>query len=359
MRRNLKINDQDYTIERVPLNNNCYEQVIVNRPLTFKEKLNNFKIFLWNSQKKEFCGRNGKSWAKISLFYFCFYIGLASFFAAFVAVFMAIIDKRTPTYTGLSNVMSRQAINGKIIGVNPGLGFRPQPDSQKTLIRIKSSSKLRENQYNYQEYVDLLESFLSFYTTKDKIGDQVIDCNENSNLKNLETQFEANKVCRFEFVEMFGPNNMCTKERNFEFDKAKPCIVLKMNKIYDWKPEAYLPTDILPDELKPYEDIVRLYPKNVFVLCEGEFPVDKDFIGSIRYFSRTPDGSGESKIGLLPFFYFPYKNQDGYRSPLIFAYFHTITTNVLVNVVCRAYARNIYINDLYRMGTVHFEIMIE
>lgn len=348
----MRINNDEYTIERVSLTNHNNEQFIIKPRLTFKDKLNNFKNFAWNSHKKEFFGRNGKSWAKISLFYFCFYASLASIFAAFLAIFMAIIDKRIPTYTIHSNAMSRQAIDGKVIGVSPGLGYRPQSDSQNTLVRVKSRG-------GYKIYVDLLESFLSQYTTQDKIGEQIIECNENSNLKKLEEQFALNKMCRFEIVEMFGPNNMCTRERNFEFDKAKPCILLKLNKIYDWKPEAYLPADTLPDQLKPYENIVRRYPNNVFVLCEGEFPVDKDLIGSIRYYSRTPDGSGESNIGFLPFYYFPFKNQDGYRSPLIFAYFQSITTNVLVNVVCRAYARNIYINDLYRMGTVHFEIMIE
>ena len=356
MSRNIKINDEDYIVEQT---NNKRNHFVIKRHLTYKDHFNNFKNFVWNPQTKEFCGRDGESWAKMSLFYFCFYIGIATFFASFLAVFMAIIDKRIPTYSSYSNVMSRQAIDGKIIGVSPGLAFRPQYDSQKTLIRVKSSLKSRESQYNYQSYVDLLDNFLSYYTTQDKKGEQIIDCDDRSDLVNLEKQFAANKMCRFEIVEMFGRNNMCTKERNYEFDKSKPCILLKLNKIYGWKPEAYLPSDPLPDKLKPYENIVRAYPKNVFILCEGEFEVDKDFIGSIRYFSRTPDGSGESKLGLLPFYYFPYMNQDGYRQPLVFAYFQTITTNVLVNVVCKAYAKNIYNNILYRMGSVHFEIMID
>ena len=85
----------------------------------------------------------------------------------------------------------------------------------------------------------------------------------------------------------------------------------------NWKPEPYLPLDPLPDKLKSYESLVRDYPLKVFVLCDGEFLVDKDFIGSIKYFSRTPDGSGESNIGFIPFYYLPYRNQDGYRSPVV------------------------------------------
>ena len=29
----------------------------------------------------------------------------------------------------------------------------------------------------------------------------------------------------------------CTKEKNYGFDVGKPCILIKLNKIYGWKPE--------------------------------------------------------------------------------------------------------------------------
>lgn len=332
---------------------------IIKDRLTFKDKLNNLFLFIWNSERKELFGRDAESWARISLFYCCFYMALAGLFACMVAVFMAIIDKRMPTYHSQYGVMGRQAIDGRIVGVSPGLGFRPMRDVDSTLVRVKSSEKNVDHPYNYQQYVDYLNDFLKFYVVSDKRGEQFINCDHNSDPVELEKQFELNKVCRFEIVEMFGPNNMCSKERNFEFDKAKPCMLIKLNKIYGWMPEAYGPDDALPRELQPYEAIVRKYPRNVFVLCEGEFQVDLDFIGHIRYFSRTQDGSGESQLGFIPFYYFPFRNQDGYRSPLVFAYFHNITTNVLINVVCKAYAKNIYRNNVYRMGSVHFEIVIE
>jgi hypothetical protein len=40
-------------------------------------------------------------------------------------------------------------------------------------------------------------------------------------------------------------------------------------------------------------------------------------------------------------------------------YFPEITTNVLVNVMCKAFAKNIHVNTLYRAGSVHFEIIVE
>jgi sodium/potassium-transporting ATPase subunit beta len=244
-------------------------------------------------------------------------------------------------------------------GINPGLGFRPQKDPITTLIHVKSSEKDISHPRSYMHYVELLKSFLHTYLISDSRGEQYINCDFSKSEEELERQFEANKVCRFEIVEMFGPNNMCIETRNFEYDKSKPCVLLKLNKIYNWRPEAYGPEDELPLELQPHEHLVRANPRNVFILCRGEFQVDLDFTGNIVYYSLTPDGQGESSIGFIPFYYFPYKNQDGYRSPLVFAYFKNITTNVLVNVMCRAYAKNIKRNDLYRIGTVHFEMIIE
>ena len=335
------------------------EDLLVKDRLTFTDKVNNFLLFVYNPEKKEVFGRDGLSWARLGLYYACFYMTLAGVFAVMVAVFMAIIDKRMPTYHNEFSVMWQQKVDATPVGVNPGLGFRPQMDPVTTLIRVKSSEKNPMHPYSYVHYVRLIDEFLSTYLIVDKRGEQIINCDFNSDPAYLDYQFSMNKVCRFEIVEMFGPSNMCIQTRNYEYDKSKPCVVLKLNKIYGWRPEPYGPHDPLPDELMPYEYIVRSNPRNVFILCQGEFQVDLDFTGPITYFSLTPDGQGKAPIGFIPFYYFPYKNQDGYRAPLVFAYFSNITTNVLVNVICRAYAKNIYRNNLHRIGSVHFEIMID
>lgn len=335
------------------------EELIVKDRLSYKDKLNNILLFVWHPEKKEIFGRDGLSWAKLGLFYACFYMAIAGVFCTMVAIFMAIIDKREPTYYNEFSVMSAQKVDLTYVGVNPGLGFRPQKDALTTLIRVKSSEKNELHPNSYIHYVRLLDDFLSNYLITDKRGEQIINCDANSDPVYLEQQFHLNKVCRFEIVEMFGPENMCLQTRNYEYDKSKPCVLLKLNRIYGWKPEAYGPSDPLPNELLPYERFVRANPRNVFILCAGENQVDLDFTGEIVYFSLTPDGKGKAPIGYIPFFYFPYRNQDGYRSPLVFAYFRNITTNVLVNVMCKAYAKNIYRNNLYRIGAVHLEIIID
>ena len=314
------------------------EIFIIKNHLNYKEKFNNFKLFIWQPERREFLGRTKKSWCKICIFYLCFYFCLSAFFIACVIIHLATVNWNKPEYEYTSNVMNQQYIDGKHIGVSPGLGFRPQINPQTSLIRVRSSASSYSHPYNYRQYVDQLDEFL----------------------KNYDLQSG-------ELVHTFGAHNPCLDSRNYEYDKAKPCVVVKLNKLYGWVPEAYEPTDPLPIELKQFEDIVRRYPNNIFVLCEGENPVDKDLVGKIKYFSKTPnDGPGESSLGFLPFTHYPYKliyGDDGdltnYYQPLVFIHFPEITTYVLVNVMCKAFAKNIHVNTLYRAGSVHFELFIE
>ena len=48
----------------------------------------------------------------------------------------------------------------------------------------------------------------------------------------------------------------------------------------------------------------------VWMSCEGENPADVENIGKINYYPRMG----------IPTYYFPYKNQKGYKSPIMFAH---------------------------------------
>lgn len=61
------------------------------------------------------------------------------------------------------------------------------------------------------------------------------------------------KVCNFD-IKLLG--TQCTKEENFGYERGRPCIVLKLNRIFGWIPEPYddlndLPAN-MPTELKEY-----------------------------------------------------------------------------------------------------------
>lgn len=61
------------------------------------------------------------------------------------------------------------------------------------------------------------------------------------------------KVCSFD-IKLLG--TQCTKEENFGYERGRPCILLKLNRIFGWVPEPYddpnnLPAS-MPTELKEY-----------------------------------------------------------------------------------------------------------
>ena len=88
---------------------------------------------------------------KITVFYICFYAGLASFFLASLKIAMTIniVDDR-PKWT----------LDNSLITSNPGVGFRPTPDQDKnvesTLIWINKASEV-----NTSYWVQELETFIA------------------------------------------------------------------------------------------------------------------------------------------------------------------------------------------------------
>ena len=108
--------------------------------------------FIWNSRTKEFLGRDGASWGKVSLFYAIFYLGLGSFFIGMLAVFIQIMPKDKPTYYGESSVMNSR-------GLNPGLGFRPQIDVEDALI-LYNPQVYEDNTQGHKKFVRNLKVFL-------------------------------------------------------------------------------------------------------------------------------------------------------------------------------------------------------
>jgi sodium/potassium-transporting ATPase subunit beta len=94
----------------------------------------------------------------------------------------------------------------------------------------------------------------------------------------------------------------------------------------------------------------------VYVACSGQNDVDRDNIGEVEYYSSH----FSHQIGGINFKYFPYMNQDNYISPLVFVHFKKVSMNILINVVCKAYAGNIdNADNLNQRGMVKFNIFVD
>ncbi|GLG92271.1 Nrv2_0 protein [Gryllus bimaculatus] len=263
--------------------------------------------------------------AKILFFYLLFYAALTGYFFAMLAVFYQTIDMRVPKWQ----------LSRSLIGDNPGLGFRPMPPDENvesTLIWYHDSNE------NYKYWTEELDKFLEAYR-QPAPGEKRVPCNYT-------TGPEEGRVCDVP-IQSFGN---CSTESHYQYHRSAPCI-------FNWNPAFYNDSDPLPDNMPDdlQNHIMSLKQQNskevntVWVSCEGENPADVENIGPIQYFP----GRG------FPGYFFPFQNNKGYLSPLVAVWFEHPATGVLINIECKAWAKNIVHDRLERRGSVHFEMMID
>ncbi|XP_063244558.1 sodium/potassium-transporting ATPase subunit beta-2-like [Bacillus rossius redtenbacheri] len=291
---------------------------------------------IWNPESKQFLGRTGKSWAGILFFYVCFYSALAALFAICMQVLLLTVNDEQPRWT----------LDNSLIGTSPGLGFRPiTKDVEHGGSLIWYDGK---NESQIKIWKDRLDEFLEMYLDKNKLpgkGQNQVSCN-------FTRPPIGKQVCEVP-VNKWGE---CSSSNGYSYHKNAPCIFIKLNRIFGWVPEYYndpesLPED-MPDSLK--EAINRTDPKErnmVWVSCQGENPADRENSGTFSYHPMQG----------FPSFYYPYTFQEDYLSPLVAVRLERPALNVLINIECRAWAKNInYVrNANQREGSVHFEVMID
>jgi len=285
----------------------------------YRQTIDDFCTFLYNGETGEVCGRTGRSWALITLFYLIFYGCLSGFFIGTIAVFYTTIDDHHPKLQGTSSLLKG----------SPGLGYRPRPNYESTLIRFNKGDA------SMKSYVDNIKSFLAHYNTT-KYDNRYENCDSISGHR--ETNKE--KPCLFDPLALNAP---CLSEADYGYKNGTPCVILKLNKIYNWLPDPYS-NETVPAEAKDNWD-----PGHITVRCHGERQSDKENIGQINYYPKHG----------FPIKYFPFLNQDGYHAPIVVVQFMKPTRGFLLMVECKAYAKNIAIKKSERLGLVHFELLVD
>jgi len=318
-----------------------------------QSKWQSFKSGLWNSETGEFLGRTAASWAKITIFYLIYYCCLAAFFAAMWAIFFTTIPTDQPKQTDMDS----------LIKGNPGMGFRPMVDVEKTLIKFVSGEL-----DTYKDMLDNTKEFLFRYSTSTN-PDDVIDCSgdipeeddrvgkacavdctngvpDNIGDKPCVVDCSAgqpddigDKSCKFD-MSLLGDH--CTEANHYGFFEGEPCVILKLNKVFGWKPEPY-GNESIPEEVA---DIAT--PDSVPLTCEGENNGDIDNMGTVEFY---PPGG-------FPIKYFPFEAQKGYQTPIVMARFNNLEKGVGMQIWCKAWAANIYHHKNDKAGSVHFEMLV-
>jgi sodium/potassium-transporting ATPase subunit beta len=299
----------------------------------FSEKFDDFKKTIYNAEKGEFVGRNTRQCFLLSVFYFIFYLIMSGAFVGLLAIFSTTIDPKVPRYYDETSSMH-------LATVNPGLGFRPHYDPESSLIRLNIS----EPKVWKEEYTLTINRFLKKY---DELKD-----------KSVRISDREDRIVSFDYSKIIE-NTGCSRENDYGMAAGKPCIILKMNKIFGWRPRPLSepPTEFgvnIPESVKTGNKTNYL-DRYVYVRCQGREAFDKDNIGKIKYFSLFPN----NEIGGLPAKYYPYRNQENYLSPLIFVQFESLTKNALIGVECKAYARNIDNDDRRNQrGMARFDLFL-
>ncbi|XP_068244551.1 sodium/potassium-transporting ATPase subunit beta-like isoform X2 [Palaemon carinicauda] len=295
------------------------------------------KLF-WDGDTKELLGRTAINWCKIGVFYVIFYACLAGFFAVMLTVFYQTIDtNHMPKYT---------PGDGSSLLRNPAMGFRPLPRAENiesTLIWYKNGDN-----DDIVHWVEALNDFIKPYEGADGSlsGQHIKECRED-------VLPGDDEVCKFEDTWL---EDKCTKAEKWGYNRESPCIILKLNRMINWIPEVYETIDELPEEMpeslkqhiqQRIDDSNGVMPKMIWVSCKGENPADEEYIGPLKY----------SPWQGFPAYYFPFRNTPGYLPPIVAVQFDQPQSNVLINVECRAWAKNIKHDRQNRLGLVHFELL--
>ena len=80
-----------------------------------------------------------------------------------------------------------------------------------------------------------------------------------------------------------------------------------------------------------------------------QYDPDTENIGNMTYF--PPPG--------LSRYFHPYLNQEGYRSPIMMVRFDNPINGVVINVICKLYAKNIKHHTNDQAGVATFSILID
>lgn len=293
-----------------------------NRKKTKEELKQEFKIFMYNPATNAYMGRTPIRWGKLGLYYLLFFLFMATLSAGMFRVFYLTVPYTIPKLTGRHSRM----------GGTPGVSMHPIPTSDGLI--FSSSNK------NFWEkakpFVRNLDNYLSKYSQPQN-GSNAILCNDR-------TVLEKDQICKLDMTEVFPTNSPCTSKNSYGYYSGTPCVLLKVNKIYGWKPDLYK-KDELPKDLPAN----RFFANKISMNCFGAKAHDQKNLGTVIY---IPNEGIDIK-------YFPYYGQKQYRPPFVWAKFLNATRGTIVNVKCKFFAKNIQIRHRVDIRYAAFELSIE
>ncbi|KAI1885091.1 hypothetical protein AGOR_G00216620 [Albula goreensis] len=285
-------------------------------PAASKDGDGGWKNFLWNSEKKELLGRTGGSWFKILIFYVIFYGCLAGIFVGTIQALLLTLSDHKPTY------QDRVA--------PPGLSHTPRSEKSEL-----SFTKGLES--SYSSYIKGMHSFLEMYGDEKQMDLMKFeDCGKiprgYTNRGDLDSEVGTRKACMFKrswLGECSGLN-----DTTFGFKYGKPCLIVKLNRIVNFRPKPPTSNDTIPEAAQS-----KVQPDVIPIHCSNKREEDQGKIGEILYF-----GLAEG----FPLQYYPYYGKhlhSQYLQPLVAVKFTNLTLNHELRIECRVFGQNIQYSE--------------
>ncbi|XP_014204377.1 sodium/potassium-transporting ATPase subunit beta-2-like [Copidosoma floridanum] len=305
--------------------------------------LQNFKLFVWDPERKAIFDRTAREWVEVGLFYLCFYGVLFSFAGLQLWLtykYVTIHDKPYFQYNKResksgsepSRVFRMTSLNMR----GPGIVFKPNIglDSNPPLILIDKSNELGQP----RNYIKAINETLSEY----KVDKSRYDprCNDR-----VLREGGADKSCFFDLATL----GQCSRAPyGYEESKPQPCVYIKFNKRFDWVPIFYSQASALPENMPVrLQRVVKSTDKfHVWLSCEGKSKEDTKLMGELEYLP----------ISGFPVQFFPYSGQSDYLSPVVALRFKNLTEDHLVKIECKTWAHNIDNENRYNLN---FRVMIK
>jgi sodium/potassium-transporting ATPase subunit beta len=218
------------------------------------------------------------------------------------------------------------------------------PNIESTLIKFKQGEKT-----TYVHLTNNIDEHLKDYKARvtKPLG---MNCTElPANYSHPDGDLDS--FCEFDLSDL---GSECTAANSYGYHENKPCVLLKINKVYDWTPRPFTEAELNDPDNKLAQEAKqklgdRLDPAYVGVTCEGENEGDADNLRQIRYFPEKG----------FPLKYYPYYNQPNYLAPIVFVQFDTPKEGVLIQVWCKLWVSNIKHHKNDKAGSIHFELLVD
>ncbi|XP_072307288.1 sodium/potassium-transporting ATPase subunit beta-1-like [Eucyclogobius newberryi] len=278
---------------------------------TEKKKKGGLKAFIWDSERKEFLGRTGSGWAKLTLFYIIFFGCLAGIFLGSIQAMLVTLSNYKPTY------------QDRIVPL--GLSHTPRLETSEIAFSMMDTG-------SFTKYTESMANLLKMYDDDlQKDGMKYENCGPGprsyKDRGNLESNQGQRKACRFK-RSWLGPCSGKT-DPTYGFRDGKPCLIVKLNRIVNFKPQA--PSrDSIPEPLKS-----NFNPNLIPIFCKNKREEDQNKIGEIKYHGIE---------GGFPLQYYPYYGKllhPQYLQPLVAVQFMNLTRGEELRIECKVFGANI------------------